>query len=58
MIHSDLMFVVQYSGHQKSKGKAERSLNDFRKVIEALRKLYPGCFVPDIPKQAASIDLP
>jgi len=50
VIHSDLLFIVHFSGHQKSKGKAERSLNDFRKVIDALRKLYPGCFVPDIPK--------
>jgi hypothetical protein len=33
-------------------------LNDFRKVIEALRKMYPACYIPDIPKQAASIDLP
>lgn len=52
------MFVINYSGHQKSKGTAERSLNDFRKVIEALRKMYPACYIPDIPKQTASIDLP
>lgn len=58
VIHSDPMFIVHFSGHTKSKGKAERSLSDFRKVIEALRKLYPACFIPDIPKQAASIDLP
>ncbi len=44
--HSDLMFVVQYSGTQKGKGHAERSLNDFRKLVDALRKLYPGCYVP------------
>ena len=52
------MFIVHFSGHTKSKGKAERSINDFRKVNDALRKLYPGCYVPDIPKQTASIDLP
>jgi hypothetical protein len=58
VIHSELMFVLQYSGSQKGKGNAERGLNDFRKLVDALKKLYPGCFVPMLPKQTNSADLP
>ena len=36
----------------------ERTLSDFRKLGNSLQKLYPGCFVPIIPKQSVSIDLP
>lgn len=52
------MFIIEYSGQQKGKGNAERSLNDFRKLVDALKKLYPGCYVPLLTKQNASIDLP
>ena len=58
VVHSDLMFVLQYSGNQNRKGNTERSLNDFRKLIDALKKLYPGCYVPLMPKQSSSVDLP
>lgn len=58
VVHSDLVFVVTHSGQSKGKGTAERSLNDFRQLVAALKKLYPGCYVPQLPKQQASIDMP
>lgn len=36
----------------------ERTLNDFRKLGTSLQKLFPGCYVPIIAKQSATIDLP
>jgi len=36
VVRDDLVFLVQWSGHQKSKGTAERSLSDFRKLASAL----------------------
>ena len=36
----------------------ERKLSDFRKLGTSLQKLFPGIYVPIIPKQQASIDLP
>jgi len=36
VVRDDLVFLVYWSGHQKSKGTAERSLSDFRKLASAL----------------------
>jgi hypothetical protein len=55
---SELTFNIQFSGFQKSKGSAERNIKDIRRLISALQKLYPGCYIPLVTKNFASIDLP
>ena len=64
MIKKDLLFVVNFSSISSSRyfgtkeATSERTYNDFMKLGQALLKQFPGCFVPIIIKQQASIDLP
>jgi len=63
-VKKDLLFKVNFQQnnnkyrHGESSVVSERTLNDFRKLGASLQRLFPGCYVPIIPKQQASIDLP
>ena len=64
IIKKDLLFVVKFASISSSRylgskeAVSERTFNDFFKLGQALQKQFPGCFVPIIVKQQASIDLP
>ena len=56
VVKKDLLFIVNFrqSKYQSTQDKSvlsERTWNDFRKLGTALQKMFPGCFVPIIPKQ-------
>ena len=56
VIKKDLLFKVNFQQiNNRQFGEnaviTERTLNDFRKLGTSLQKLFPGCFVPIIPKQ-------
>ena len=51
IVKKDLLFQVNFrSHHNKYMGdestQTERTLSDFRKLGQALQKLFPGCYVP------------
>ena len=64
VIKKDLLFKVNFMQsnrkfqHGENAVVTERTLSDFRKLGKSLQKLFPGCYVPIIPKEAPSIDLP
>lgn len=64
VVKKDLLFVVTFSSISSSRylgskeAVSERTYRDFYKLGQALQKQFPGCFVPIIIKQQASIDLP
>lgn len=56
VVKKDLLFKVNFQQsnskyhHGENQVVTERTLSDFRKLGNALQKLFPGCFVPIIPK--------
>lgn len=56
VVKKDLLFKVnfQQSNRKYAYGEnavtTERTLSDFRKLGQSLQKLFPGCYVPIIPK--------
>ena len=56
IVKKDLLFKVNFQqNNNRQFGESavitERTLGDFRKLGTSLQKLFPGCFVPIIPKQ-------
>ena len=63
IVKKDLLFQVNFtSQHNKYMGdestQTERTLSDFRKLGQSLQKLFPGCYIPLIPRWSASENLP
>ena len=56
VVKKDLLFKVNFQqsnrkyAHGENAVVTERTLSDFRKLGKSLQKLFPGCFVPIIPK--------